>query len=205
MWEEVEKIKSAAEEKKSPENMTENTGEAMEEISAEAIYPVDSADDFDIRKEAQRKTDAAQAEIIRNILNDENISASPLRHGALGKQIGEGSHADIYEAGSPKKEGGDFVIKIGKTQEYSPPILNALKLSFPREKISRLLEKFLGPQFKIYPDMDFIKNGAAEQLLMKKYFGCDSRGKKTGKEAEDGSKNDVDESLANRQELFNDL
>jgi len=124
-------------------------------------------------------------------------SLAPLRKGILGERISEGSHADIHEINKPREDSADLVVKIGKTTKYSPPLFNFLKMTFPREKVSKIFEKTLGPQFKISPDMDFIKNGVAEYLLMKKYFAGDNQ-----KEAQ---KSDDDESVKIRKELISDL
>jgi hypothetical protein len=90
---------------------------------------------------------------------------------ALGEELGGGSHARVYILKGPDtgKE-YRYVVKIGELEDYSPPILKALKLSFNRQKMSDFLVKFLGPTFKIMPDLEYIKNGLAEYLLMKNYF-----------------------------------
>lgn len=97
----------------------------------------------------------------------------PLREGALGEQIASGSHTTVYELKNTENESSNLLVKIGETKYYSPPLLKALKISFSREIISKYISKFLGSQFKISPDEDFIKNGVLEYLLMKKYFGYD--------------------------------
>jgi|GEM_PF-2864305 hypothetical protein len=93
---------------------------------------------------------------------------SPFKPGALGKKIGEGSHADIHDLHSEAKT--SYVVKIGKTEEYEPPLLKSLRIKLSRKKTSDLMEKFLGPQFKIYPDRDFIKSGLAEYAIIRNYF-----------------------------------
>ncbi len=101
---------------------------------------------------------------------EEEPDLIPFKKGAVKERVAEGSHADVYAAEHAEKK---YVVKIGKAVEYSPPILNVLKIKFPREKISNLLERCLGPKFKIMPDEDFIRNGVAEYMLIKEYFGND--------------------------------
>ena len=97
---------------------------------------------------------------------DDNLS--PFRE-PLEEEINEGTFAKIF---AYKK----WVVKAGKTEKYTPPILKWLKLNLPREKVSKLLVKIFGPQLKIQPDMEFIENGLAEYTLIKKYFGTDRAG-----------------------------
>lgn len=118
---------------------------------------------------------------------------TPFKKSVLGEKINEGSHADIHNICIGDKK---YVAKIGKTTEYTPPILKSLKIAFPREKFSNFLEKIVGPEFKISPDMDFIKNGLAEYMLMKKYFGFAN-----DKEVDEISK----ENQEIRQELIKEL
>ena len=113
---------------------------------------------------------------------DKNEDLSPLKKGALGEKFNEGSHANIHEINSPREDYTKTIVKIGKTEEYAPPLLKALKLSFPRAQISRILEKTLGPEFKIDVDQEFIKNGVAEYLLIKSYFGADTESLEKRKE-----------------------
>lgn len=113
---------------------------------------------------------------------------TPLRPNALKKKIAKGSHADIYEVGHDQ----DLIVKIGETQKYSPPILKALGLSFNRETVSKLLEKVLGPEFKINLDIDFIKKGIAEYYFIKQYVGTDEKNSEENKKTE-------------RKHLFSDL
>lgn len=102
---------------------------------------------------------------------DKKEDLSPLKKGAVGSKIADGSFADVHEVNKPREDFPNLVVKIGQVSEYKPPLLNALKLTFSREKASRMLEAVFGPDFKINPDMDFIKGGVAEYLLMKEYFG----------------------------------
>lgn len=110
-----------------------------------------------------------------NIPPDQNKGKdlTPLKPDILGKKIAKGSHSSVYEINKPTKNFG--ILKIGETVGYAPPLLKMLKISFSREKSSRFLEKILGSEFKISPDIDFIKNGVAEYLLMKEYFGSRSQ------------------------------
>lgn len=107
---------------------------------------------------------------------DSATDFSPFREGVMGKKISEGSHANIHDINKPREDFPDRILKIGKTEYYTPPLLrDKLRIKFSRKKISDLLVKLLGPKFQIYPDQDFIKNGVAEYLLMKEYFGSDEK------------------------------
>jgi hypothetical protein len=121
-----------------------------------------------------------------------DVDLTPFRKGVIGKKLSEGSHASVHELDEFK--GSPSLVKIGKTENYSPPILKRLRLSFEREKVSKFLEKLLGPEFKIMPDEDFIRNGVAEYFLMKKYFGADGgtdeNGERTAARRPKGEKED---------------
>lgn len=113
---------------------------------------------------------------------------TPFAKGSLGEKISEGSHADVFELRKNEKSEANFVVKIGKTNEYKPPILKALNLSISRKRASQLLQKLFGPEYNINPNMNFIKNGVAEYALMKRYFSCRFEG-----EENKGDKNPRDE------------
>lgn len=100
---------------------------------------------------------------------DDNLA--PFKN-EFSKKISEGSFADIYELTGQGNKETEYLVKAGKTERYPPPILKWLKINLPREKVSKWLVKIFGPQLKIQPDMEFIKNGLAEYLLIKKYFGA---------------------------------
>ncbi len=172
------------------------TPEEMAKIHTEQenVSPKTKEDDTDFKPDDEIKKAISPDPVSEP---SDKGSLAPLRKGILGKRISEGSHADIHEINKLRENSADLVVKIDKTTEYSPPVFNFLKMNFPREKISKILEKTLGPQFKISPDMDFIKNGVAEYLLMKKYFAVNDK-----KEAQ---KNDDDESIKIRKELISDL
>jgi hypothetical protein len=103
---------------------------------------------------------------------ESTIDLSPIKKGVLGKKISEGAFADIHEVNKSEENFPEKIIKIGKTEEFIPPLLkDSLRIKFSRKKISDLLVRLLGPKFQIQPDQDFIKNGVAEYLLMKEYFG----------------------------------
>ncbi|MDP3770665.1 MAG: hypothetical protein Q8R40_07115 [bacterium] len=101
------------------------------------------------------------------------MDITPLRHGAVGKKITQGSHATIHRIKTPSHTFTQFIVKIGKTDEYSPPFLHWLHINLSRKKVSGFLEKFLGPEFKINPDAQFIINGFTQYRLIKTYFGCE--------------------------------
>lgn len=124
----------------------------------------------------------------------EGADLSPFKPGALGKKINEGSHTTVHKLNREEKP--DLIVKIGETSEYTPPLLKALRLSFPRKPASRLFEKILGPEFKIYPDMDFIRNGLAEYALIKKYFGHNAES------SEDDERKDLIRSLEDMGDPF---
>lgn len=106
--------------------------------------------------------------------NEKNIS--PFKEGIIGKEISEGSFANVHEINKPREGFPDRIVKIGKTEIYSPPLLkDKLRIKFSRKKASDFLVKLFGPKFQIQPDQDLIENGVAEYLLMKEYFGCDEK------------------------------
>ncbi|HYF04961.1 MAG TPA: hypothetical protein VEA59_02205 [Patescibacteria group bacterium] len=90
----------------------------------------------------------------------------------IGKKIGEGAFADVHEF---DHGGVDFVVKIGQTTSWAPPISGNFKVNFPRAKISRLLEVLLGDKFKIQPDEQFVVKGLAEHELLHRYFGSEDK------------------------------
>lgn len=129
----------------------------------------------------------------KNEKNSDEKDLTPFAEGVVGEKIYEGSHANIHEINKPREDFPDRIIKIGKTEDYTPPLLrDRLKMVFSRKKVSDALIKLLGPKFQIHPDQDFIKNGVAEYLLMKEYFGHD----------ENENKNTSSE---NREELIDSL
>lgn len=88
----------------------------------------------------------------------------------LAKPFAEGSHSQVFRYGEIS-DGHPVVIKEGKTT-YAPPFLKCLEkfMALNRARISRFLERILGPEFKIQPDFDFVKNGVAEFFLISEYF-----------------------------------
>ncbi|MFH0930280.1 MAG: hypothetical protein V1814_03450 [Candidatus Moraniibacteriota bacterium] len=127
--------------------------------------------------------------------SDNATDLSPFREGVIGRKSSEGSFADIHEINKPREDFPDRIIKIGKTEDYTPPLLkDKLRIKFSRKKISDILVKLLGPKFQIHPDQDFIENGVAEYLLMKEYFGSDE------KEAKNTSQNNREELLFSLQD-----
>lgn len=108
--------------------------------------------------------------------NASGADLSPFKEGAVGKSISEGSHANIHEINKPREGFPDRIVKIGKTDGYTPPLLSdKLRIKFSRKRVSDALVKLFGPRFQIHPDQDFIKNGVAEYLIMREYFGHDGR------------------------------
>lgn len=99
------------------------------------------------------------------------MDITPLKHGALGKKIAEGSHAIIYEIIAASCTPANLIVKIGKTDEYSPPFLHGLRIKLSRKKVSSFLGKAFGPEFRINPDTGFIRRGFAQYCLIKTYFG----------------------------------
>lgn len=99
----------------------------------------------------------------------------PFHKGALGEKIAEGSHASVYAIRN--RNGGEslFVVKIGETVDYMPPLLGAIRITCSRRKASRFLETYLGKEFKIMPDEEMIRNGVAEYMLMKQYLGYEEK------------------------------
>jgi pimeloyl-ACP methyl ester carboxylesterase len=134
----------------------------------------------------------------------------------FGGEINEGTFANIYELTGQENKETEFLVKAGKTEKYTPPILKWLKLNLPREEVSKLLVKIFGPQLKIQPDMEFIENGLAEYTLIKKYFGTDRAGdagqseiktdSETSQEADEKIRAQViDEIKDENSEFFKDL
>ncbi len=103
----------------------------------------------------------------------EDMDITPLQRGAVGKKIAEGSHATIHRVKTPSNNSADLIVKIGKTDTYSPPFLSWLNITLSRKKVSRFLEKLLGHEFKINPDTEFIINGFAQYRVIKTYFGSE--------------------------------
>jgi len=105
---------------------------------------------------------------------DRNLS--PFKND-LGEPIANSSHAKIFRYGEIES-GKSFIIKEGETN-YTPPLLKCLQkfVALNRETVSGFLVKYLGPEFNIQPDFDFVKNGVAEYFLMRKYFHCDASGR----------------------------
>jgi hypothetical protein len=80
----------------------------------------------------------------------------------------EGSHADIYRVTFGAK---DYIVKIGKTESYSPPFLKSLHLSFSRRRASEFFEHYLGSAFTIIPVESSIRAGLADYRILESYFG----------------------------------
>lgn len=129
---------------------------------------------------------------------DKNKNLSPFKKD-LGEPLAEGSHSKISRY-DEKVGNKSIVIKEGKTT-YTPPLLKFLQkfTTLNREKVSQFLEKRLGPQFKIQPDFDFVKNGVAEQYLMSEYFRCDQDDPNGGLQKRD----ETIAALQNQEDPFN--
>ncbi|MDO8498630.1 MAG: hypothetical protein Q7S44_02490 [bacterium] len=97
---------------------------------------------------------------------------SPFNPGMSLNKVTDGSHAEVFEARKSESLSPtpDFYIKMGMVENFPLPILKMLRLVVPRKLASNFLARVLGPEFKIYPDQEFIKNGVAEYLLIRKYF-----------------------------------
>jgi hypothetical protein len=115
-----------------------------------------------------------------NPRKDEEQSLSPLKPGVLGDKIGEGVFANVYDVNNAGENSPKKVVKIGITEGYKPPLAEWLKLSFSRKKTDKFLKKLLGQDFSILPDEEFIRNGVAEYMLMKEYFGTDDGEQRDG-------------------------
>jgi len=101
---------------------------------------------------------------------------TPFKNGVIGKKITEGSFSDIYDVNKLGGGSPDKIIKIGKTENFVAPFFkDKLRIRFPRKILNDIFVKFLGPNFQIQPDEDFIKNGVAEYLVMKEYFGANEK------------------------------
>jgi hypothetical protein len=108
-----------------------------------------------------------------SVKKGEKESLSPMKPGTLGKEIGEGAFSHVHDVNNSNEGAPKQVVKIGITKYYKPPIAAWLKLSFDREKANHFLKKLLGSDFNIMPDEEAVKNGVAEYMLMKEYFGSD--------------------------------
>ncbi len=116
----------------------------------------------------------------------------------LGQPFKEGSRSRVFPYGEIA-DGLSVVVKEEKS-EYAPPLLKCLEkfMALKREKLSRFLEKILGPQFKIRIDFDLVKNGVAEYFLMSQYFRRDEND--TGGSRE--NREELTESLENPEDPF---
>lgn len=101
----------------------------------------------------------------------EDGSLSPMKPGTLGQKIAEGTFVNVHDVNNIQENLPKKVVKIGITEEFKPPFAKWLKLSFSREKTEKFLKGLLGQDFNIVPDEEMIKNGIAEYMLMKEYFG----------------------------------
>lgn len=102
---------------------------------------------------------------------EKDVSLAPLKDSQIEEEVGSGSFSRVYNVSKSDGTSSGMVVKIGETKEFTVPLLKVLKLKLPREKVSVLLKVVLGKEFEIMPMKEMTKNGVAEYLLMKEYFG----------------------------------
>lgn len=135
--------------------------------------------------------------------NPEEEDIAPFRGDTISGKIAEGSHAAVHEVHHSREYVPPLVVKIGNTTEYAPPLLKALRITFPRPETSRFLEKYLGKEFKIMPDEELVRNGVAEYVQMKKYFGYEPRESPAeGEESAPDSREELVSQLRNPEDSF---
>jgi hypothetical protein len=112
-----------------------------------------------------------------NLHKDDEQSLLPMKPGTLGGRIAEGTFSNVHDVNNIQENIPKKVVKIGIVEDFKPPLAKWLKISFSREKAEKFLKGLLGQDFDIVPDEEMIKNGVAEYMLMKEYFG-DEEGKR---------------------------